>query len=254
MENLSRMRIRRLNHRQHDTIITLTLLLLLSICVVGLHGLPRLNHPSLQEFPVRGVDVSSYQGEIDWKRLSMQGISFAFVKATEGSSYVDSYFAGNWEGARKSGLKTGAYHFFSYDSSGQMQAENFIATVPMAAEALPPVVDVEFYGAYGRKPADKMRVLPELDTLLTRLEAHYGQKPILYATGRAYRLYLKGEFPDNPVWIRDVYKRPRIPDGGWMFWQYTDRGKLEGYDGEEEWIDLNVFNGDEAAFEALYRK
>ena len=105
-----------------------------------------LNHPSGKEYPVRGVDVSAYQGEIDWDVLEKQEIDFAFVKATEGSSFVDRRFIQNYEEARKTDLRIGAYHFFSFDSSGKTQAENFIKNVPVDDEMLPPVVDFEFYG------------------------------------------------------------------------------------------------------------
>lgn len=81
---------------------------------------------------------------MDWTALSNQGVSFAFIKATEGSSLQDVRFAENWEGALAAGVRPGAYHFFSYDSPGEQQAENFIRTVPVTEGALPPVVDIEF--------------------------------------------------------------------------------------------------------------
>ena len=79
----------------------------------------------------------------------------------------------------------GAYHFFSYDSPGETQADNFIAAVPREPGALPPVVDVEFYGDKAADPPAAADVHPQLDALLRCLEAHYGVRPILYATGKA---------------------------------------------------------------------
>lgn len=218
-------------------------------CALVYTGALRFNNPSREAYPVRGVDVSAWQGAVDWPVLAGQGIDFAFLKATEGSGFVDERFAANWAGARSAGLRTGAYHFFSYDSPGERQAENFIANVPREPDALPPAVDVEFYGGYERSPAPKERVKPSLDALLSALEAHYGAKPILYATGRAYSLYLRGEYSEYPIWIRDVYFSPRLPDGrDWTFWQYSDKGKLDGYEGPEAHIDLNVFCGARADF------
>lgn len=69
-------------------------------------------NPRKELYPVRGVDVSSYQGKIDWNVIASQGISFAFVKATEGSSLVDPCFASNYGNAAAAGLQVGAYHFF----------------------------------------------------------------------------------------------------------------------------------------------
>ena len=131
------------------------------------------------EWEVFGVDVSSYQGEVDWPVLAEQGVDFAFIKATEGSLLQDRRFAANWAGAAAAGVRAGAYHFLSYDSPGETQADNFIAAVPVTEGALPPVVDIEFYGEYLDTPPEKERVRAILDPLLERLEAHYGVKPIL---------------------------------------------------------------------------
>ena len=74
-----------------------------------------------------------------------------------------------------------------------------------------------------------------------------GQTPILYATQRSYRMYLEGAFDEYPLWLRDVYLWPALtlPGRDWTFWQYSDKGRLEGYEGEEEYIDFNVFGGGE---------
>ena len=101
-----------------------------------------------EPYPVKGVDVSEHQKDIDWKGLASEDISFAFIKATEGSSYVDKRFEENWKHANRTDLKVGAYHFMSYDTPGKSQAENFIKQVHWRFGMLPPVVDVEFYGDY----------------------------------------------------------------------------------------------------------
>lgn len=84
----------------------------------------------------------------------------------------------------------------------------------------------------------------QLSLLLQRLEEHYGMRPVIYATGSAYERYLAGGYGEYDIWIRNVFFSPRLGDGrDWTFWQYTDRGRLAGYEGEEPFIDLNVFNG-----------
>ena len=80
--------------------------------------------------------------------------------------------------------------------------------------------------------------------MLQALEDHYGQKPILYATEKSYRLYLSGDYDEYDIWIRNVITKPELSDHrNWRFWQYTNREKLSGYHGDEQYIDMNVFNG-----------
>lgn len=200
------------------------------------------------EWEVFGVDVSSYQGEVDWPVLAEQGVDFAFIKATEGSLLQDRRFAANWAGAAAAGVRAGAYHFLSYDSPGETQADNFIAAVPVTEGALPPVVDIEFYGEYLDTPPEKERVRAILDPLLERLEAHYGVKPILYVTYRSYYRYIAGGgYGDYPIWCSSPTVFPLVP--GWDFWQYSHSAELEGYYGTQRRIDLNIFRGSRAEFE-----
>lgn len=203
--------------------------------------------------PVRwevwGVDVSAYQGNVDWRELRRQGVEFAFIKATEGSGMVDRCFAKNWENAQAAGVPAGAYHFFSYDSPGETQAENFMAQVPVTPGELPPVVDIEFYGDKAQNPPDRETVREILDPLLERLESHYGQKPVLYVTYRTYKLYIQGEYEDYPLWVTRPLLAPLDKD--WTFWQYSHSARLSGYQGKEERIDLNVFRGSLEELKAL---
>lgn len=207
------------------------------------------NALNANHYPVKGIDVSSYQGEIEWEQFQKQEIKFAFIKATEGSAFVDEYFERNWKGAEHTNLRIGAYHFFSYDSEGKMQAENFIKAVPNNKQALPPVIDVEFYGDKEKNPPKRSPVVKELQTMVKMLEEHYGKQVILYTKKKAYDLYIKNGFEQCDIWIRDVFTEPTLSDNrSWTFWQYTDREKLNGYSGEEKFIDVNVFYGDEKEF------
>lgn len=213
----------------------------------GMLLLPNETRPGRYE--VWGVDVSSYQGEVDWSTLRSQGVDFAFIKATEGSGTTDAYFARNWEDAQAAGVLAGAYHFFSYDSPGETQADNFIAQVPVTAGALPPVVDVEFYGDKAQRPPEREAVKEILDPLLERLESRYGQKPILYVTYRTYELYIQGEYENYPLWVTRPMLAPMDKD--WNFWQYSHSARLEGYNGKEKHIDLNVFRGSREELEDM---
>ena len=205
-------------------------------------------------YSVKGVDVSSYQGDIDWKVIQSQGISFAFIKATEGSTFNDKFFQKNWENASKTDIRIGAYHFFSFDSSGKTQAENFIRAVKKVDNMLPPVVDVEFYEGKSKNPPTKEHTQAILNNLLEALEIHYGMKPIIYATRSSYARYIKDDYKDYDIWIRNLFYHPYLADRKtWTFWQYSNKNILEGYKGNEKYIDMNFFNGNKKEFEKYNR-
>ena len=207
----------------------------------------KINHPTETDYPVRGVDVSYYQGDIDWKVLADENIDFAFIKATEGSGHIDTKFEENWEQSGKTDLKRGAYHFFSFESRGEAQAEHFISVVSKEEGMLSPVVDIEFYGNRFYNKPDVEETRAELQSLLDVLEAYYGVKPLIYATESSYSTYIRGAFDEYPLWIRNVYFSPNMGmPGKWTFWQYDSEARLRGYSGEEKYIDLNVFHGKEA--------
>lgn len=215
----------------------------------------RLNDLFIKPYPVRGVDVSHYQGDIDWNVIESQNISFAFIKATEGSGYVDDCFSRNWENVSKTSILAGAYHFFSFDSAPSAQASLYIETVGSLLGKLPPVVDVEYYGNKESNPPDKDAVTAALQEFLSLLEAHYHTKPVIYTTYSVYDRYIKGIFDDYPLWIRNVYYTPSLDVGSnWTFWQYSDTGKLSGYTGDEPCIDLNVFRGSMKELEFFINK
>ncbi len=231
------------------------IIVILTICIIAFliyNGNIKFNHPSSKDYPVRGVDVSEYQGEIDWEKLSNQNIDFAYIKATEGSSYTDERFQYNYQNAITTNLKIGAYHFFSFDSDAISQSENYIKNVPKDMNLLPPVVDIEFYGDKNKNIPDVETTREQLKKLLERLEEYYQKKPIIYATNTSYNLYIKDNFEEYKIWIRDIFSTPNLKDNRkWTLWQYTNRERLEGYNGEEKFIDMNVFNGSYEEFMKL---
>lgn len=210
-------------------------------------GVLQMNYPSLKKYPVRGVDVSHYQGEIDWEILSNQNISFAYIKATEGSSHEDDKFRKNWSEASNTDLRIGAYHFFSFESSGLTQAENFIDKVYVVDNMLPPVCDIEPYGKYVELSGNDTKVLEELGIWLEVIENHYEMKPVIYTTEDYYDT-ICSHFNQYDIWIRSVYDAPE-KEINWKIWQYSNRMKLDGYFGDESYIDMNVFSGTKEEFE-----
>jgi len=195
-------------------------------------------------YTLNGVDVSNYQGSVDWDEMASQDIDFAFIKATEGSSHVDKSFQDNWSKIAETDIYAGAYHFFSFESSGKTQAENYINTVGSLEGKMRPAVDVEYYGSKAREDLDYEAIKAELGVLLEELEAEYGVKPVIYCTYKAYDNIICGDFDDYDLWIRNIYITPDVTlSGRWMYWQYTDKAELSGYSGPERYIDMNVFRG-----------
>lgn len=206
----------------------------------------RINPYFAEKYQVQGIDVSHYQGDICWEKIREQDIDFAFIKATEGSGHLDERFQENWEESAMAGIPAGAYHFFSFDSPGKNQAEWYITNAGSLEGRLIPAVDVEFYGNKEADPPQKAEVVRELKAFLDRLEDEYQARPVIYTTYKVYELYILGEFEGYPLWIRNVYYPPDVDmKGKWDFWQYTDRAVMDGYQGEEKYIDKNVFCGDE---------
>ena len=199
-----------------------------------------------------GVDVSSYQENTDFAKLKSQGVKFAYIKATEGSNHVDVSFSYKWRDAADAGVPVGAYHYFSYESSGKKQAYNFIDTVGKLQKGkLIPAVDMELTLAEKDNPPDKDEVVKNLKEFLTELEKEYKVKPMIYAQKDYFDKYLNDDFKDYPRWVRNVFFPIWIENGDdWTVWQYNDHGRLEGYGGED-FIDFNVINNSKGGLDAL---
>ncbi|RUX46216.1 muramidase [Mesorhizobium sp. M4A.F.Ca.ET.050.02.1.1] len=205
---------------------------------------------SPRHLAVHGVDVSRWQGNVNWGKLRAQGANFAYIKATDGGDHLDPMFRTNWRNADAAGLKRGAYHFFYWCRTAGEQADWFIRNVPRVEGALPPVIDVEWNGESScRRRPSRETVLEKMQVFMDKLERHYGQRPIIYTSPDFYRDNLRGAFLDYPFWLRAVARHPSkvYPDRKWLFWQYSGSGLSHGVRGR---IDLNVFHGDERAWRA----
>ncbi len=197
--------------------------------------------PDVSAYSVRGVDISHYQGAIAWDQVQADGLSFVYIKATEGGDGVDGEFAANWKGAAGAGLARGAYHFYNFCRNGSDQADNFIRTVPADAGILPATIDLEQSGDCSTMPAkDAFRA--DLAAFVAKVSAAYGSTPILYVNYAIYDRYFSGENDSYKLWIADVSDAaPQMPDNAsWALWQYGWHGRLAGIPGE---VDLDVFNG-----------
>jgi lysozyme len=207
-------------------------------------------HPAVaraHKLPIHGIDVSRYQGRIDWASVRDAGTQFAFIKATEGGDYVDPMFSQNWHGARRAGLPRGAYHFMYWCRPAHEQAAWFKRNVPSDPEALPPVLDLEWNGHSQTCPfkASRAAALEAIKLMLDEMEAHTGKRPMIYTDITFHRDILQGEFHDYPHWVRSTAAEPheRYANRRWTMWQYTTTGRVPGIQGD---VDRNAFYGGEA--------
>lgn len=196
------------------------------------------------DYAVHGIDVSRWQGAIDWPQVRASGIAFALIKATEGGDHTDPAFPDNWQGAARAGIPRGAYHFYYWCRPAVEQARWFISHVPRDPAALPPVLDLEWNHRSRNCPyrPDPATVRAEAARFLDILTAHYGQRPVIYTTVDFYRETGIGMLPGTEFWLRSVAGHPSTvyPGQRWTFWQYTGTGRVPGVKGP---VDINVFAG-----------
>jgi len=197
--------------------------------------------PDVSAYAVRGVDISHYEGDIAWDQVKTAGLSFVYIKATEGGDFVDAKFADNWRGATSAGLVKGAYHFYNFCKGGAEQAANFVATVPAEPDALPMTIDLEESAACKTMPR-KAAFRADLAAFVEKVRAAYGRTPVLYVNYSIYAKYFSGESDSYKLWVADTsHTAPALPDGSsWTMWQYGWHGQVAGIPGE---VDLDVFNG-----------
>ncbi|RKR80308.1 lysozyme [Mucilaginibacter gracilis] len=203
-----------------------------------------------EKYTIHGIDVSYAQGKIDWlkvKTMEENGmhITFAFIKATEGEQFVDSYFQLNWREAAKTGLICGAYHFFRPAKNGKIQAALFLKTVKLEKNDMPLVVDIEKLD--GVSP-ERMRLA--LNDFFTYLRYKTRVKPIIYSGLSFYVDYLKGYYDGYPLWIAH-YDKPELSvnrAANWLFWQHTSKATVNGI---HHVVDFDTFKGDSLAFKQI---
>ena len=187
----------------------------------------------LAGYKVHGLDISHHQEKVNWTLVDKK-YKFIILKATEGQNFLDTDFLYNWNNARLNGFVVGAYHFFVMTSSGEAQADFYISKVPDSEKTLPPIIDLEISTKKYKKPD----VIEHLRVMVEKLEKHYKKRVIFYVNYNTYNVYIKGEFPENKIWITDYKYFPKIDEENrWIIWQVSRRGRIEGIPG---FTDKNV--------------
>ncbi|WP_282036328.1 glycoside hydrolase family 25 protein [Saccharicrinis aurantiacus] len=185
-----------------------------------------------------GIDISHYQGKIEWDilRTSKHPVEFIFIRASMGSDGKDKTFKNNWKKASEREYIVGAYHYYRPNENSNLQFNNFKSQVKLGSGNLPPVLDIEEASKYGSENLRK-GVL----NWLHLAEKHYGVKPIIY-TGRAfYKQHLSGHIEHYTLWIAAYSGSHRMHSINWKLHQFTDEIIIKG---SNEFVDGNFFNGD----------
>ena len=194
-----------------------------------------------QKTTARGIDVSHYQGAVDWRAVKGAGICFAFAKATDGIAERDPCFGSNWREMKEAGIVRGAYHFFRAAQDATGQAQHFaqrLQQVTLEAGDLPPVLDVEITDG-----VDNQVLVDRVRTWLDAIEQELGRRPLIYTDHAFWSAHMTDRFGHYPLWIA-AYEvdRPPLPEGweNWIFWQFSQKGQMSGVQGD---VDLDRFNG-----------
>lgn len=215
-----------------------TLSVLLLTVVAGISCAQVTVNGSLANLIYDGIDVSSYQKDIDWSATAKdKNIKFVYVKATEGATYRSRHYQYNIENARQYGIHVGAYHFFRPNVPVEKQFRNFTTVVKKEDQDLIPLIDVEVRG-------NNLTVKALVDSVLAfadKLEDYYGCKPMIYTGHAFYNSFLSGKIPGYPLFIARYSKvEPRLTGGAnWVLWQFSEKGVIAGIDHA---VDLCRFN------------
>ncbi len=189
---------------------------------------------------VVGIDVSHYQGKINWSKVEFVNekypIEFVFIRATQGFDKKDNQFNKNWNECRRNNIIRGAYHYYRPNENSLEQAENFIKTVKLSKGDLPPVLDIEKLPQ--EQSIENLKI--GLKRFLDKIEEHYEVRPIIYTGERYYNDFLKDEFEDYTFWIANYNFIDAEVNSDYLIWQFTEQAKIKGI---REKVDVNIFNG-----------
>ncbi len=204
---------------------------------------------TMSENQLTGIDVSHYQGDVNWSEVKGAGESFVSIKATEHSSSYEyaNYYTDNIVPARDAGLVAGGFHFFVGNENGKQQADYFLRIAKPQTGDLLPMLDLEqTSGASGSQFA------AGAITWLETVGAAVGQKPFIYTTASFWsEIGNPSGFEDYPLWVAEYgVSAPKLPIGWTIYtiWQHSQNGQRAGVSGD---VDLDQLNGSESVLDVF---
>lgn len=197
-------------------------------------------NPGRRQFPVKGIDISHHNGDIDFRRVAADSVDFVIIKATEGATFRDTCLVRYTRDAVDAGLRVGYYHFFRFDRGGVRQGRNFLEAVDSLPAQMPLVLDFE---TAGNPAVDYHLVVGRLRDMTGYLRRH-GRRVMVYCNHNDYDTYIRGNFDDLDLWLASG----RLPEGDDRrhLWQHSHNGRVDGISRP---VDINTFNGSREEFD-----
>lgn len=191
-------------------------------------------HPSLDSYPLQGIDVSEDTGAIDWPTVRAGGADFAYIRATAGVDRRDTQFAANWPAAFAAGLRRGAVHDFSLCRPAVDQANAFIVTVPRADDALPAAVAID-ESPECSAPPDRAALIEQVARFAGMVERHTG-KPVLLRIAPAIEArYDLARGLNRPLWATGNFVAPTYLSRPWRLWRANAMRRIDGAERAVGW-------------------
>ncbi len=191
----------------------------------------------------QGIDVSKYQGKINWKKVAKsKKVKFVYIRATEGTSIRDPRYKANIDSARKHKIYVGSYHVYSSKTTAYQQFANFKSVVSKKKQDLIPVLDIEGYHSGNLNMA-------RVDKILELMEKEYGAKPMIYTSEKVYKEHFAGKrYRSYHIFVAKYKGTPSIR---YTLWQHSKTGRISGISGD---VDLDKFHKSHSLYDILLPK
>jgi GH25 family lysozyme M1 (1,4-beta-N-acetylmuramidase) len=190
----------------------------------------------------QGIDVSRWQGHVDWQAVKQAGIQFVTIKATEGTQRVDPNLHQNYRGAKSAGIPLGFYHFAHVSNDPIQEAEHYLHTISSLEAELWHVLDME-HGSLDGSSYTKSQVSEWSRLWLNKVQACTGKPPMIYTGASFARTFFEADLGSYPLWVAHYGTNTPMSNPVWSRWtmfQYSETGRVDGISGH---VDLNELDG-----------
>ena len=203
--------------------------------------IPVFAFPPSDEKIYQGIDVSEWQGRINFKEVAESGIEVVYIRASEGTSYIDPYFMDNYRGAKENGIRVGFYHFLTATTTeeAEREAKFFVSNIKGLEQDCKLAMDFEVFNGLGREEINRISKV-----FLEKVEELSGKECVIYSDASNARDVFDEELAKKyPIWVADYFVDEPANNGKWDSWvgiQYSDKGRIKGISGN---VDRDRFTG-----------